>query len=486
MRVALLISGYLRSYDVNIESIKNVIINKFDVVDTYLHITKNECSEDKYLNLINEDNDIKNITNHLSPIVTIIEDNYEYNENRLVNNVINQWCKLYKLNQLKTINEISSGVKYDLVIRYRPDIHIKSNESFVIDPSPHTIYIPDDSKMDKSRLVNPGDGYICDAIAFGDSNSMDTYFDIYKQLELLVGSVGHVSESILYHYLITNNLRYRLVDLEYEFILSKCNVFAICGDSGSGKSTLGDLLKGVFSDSFMLECDRYHRWERGHKNWDSVTHLNPNANYITKMSEDIFNLKVGKDIHQVDYDHHSGKFTKKQTINSSDNLIVCGLHSLYTDSVYDLKIFMDTEDILKKKWKIKRDIRDRGYSIQKVLDSIVKREEDFNEFIRPQKEYADLIVKFFSKDEIDLNEYDKPDNLGLELTISNKFNITGILDRLDEHSVSYMISKQSDKFYNLIFDEYQDVELFNNKEMPKTNTFYDYVMYFIFNLTFTN
>ena len=158
MRVALLMSGYLRSYDVNIESIKNVILNKFDVVDTYLHITKNECSEDKYLNLINEDRDIKNITNHLSPIVTIIEDNYEYNENRLVNNVINQWCKLYKLNQLKTINEISSGVKYDLVIRYRPDIHIKSSESFVIDPSPNTIYIPDDSKMDKSRLVNPGDG----------------------------------------------------------------------------------------------------------------------------------------------------------------------------------------------------------------------------------------------------------------------------------------------------------------------------------------
>ena len=53
----------------------------------------------------------------------------------------------------------------------------------------------------------------------------------------------------------------------------------------------------------------------------------------------------------------------------------------------------------------------------------MKREEDFNEFIRPQKEHADLIVKFFSKDEIDLNEYDKPDSLGLGLTINNKFNI---------------------------------------------------------------
>ena len=336
MKVALIISGYLRSYDVNIESIKREVIDKFDHVDTYLHITRNECSEDKYLNLINEENDIKNITNHLKPISTIIEDNYEYNVSDIeINNITNQWCKIYKLNQLKIINELSTGIKYDLVIRYRPDIQINSVDLFTCNLEPNTIYIPNDSKMDKSRLSNTGDGYICDAISFGDSKAMDSYFDIYTQLEQLVNMVGPVSESVLLHYLIVNKLKYLLVDVDYEFILSKCNVFAICGDSGSGKSTLGGLLKKLFNNSFMLECDRYHKWERHDKNWDTTTHLSPKANYITKMSEDIFNLRIGNDIHQVDYDHSTGKFTEKQHISSSDNLIVCGLHSLYTDSVYN-------------------------------------------------------------------------------------------------------------------------------------------------------
>ena len=42
MKVALLISGYLRNYEENIDFIKNEIINKYINVDVYLHITKDE------------------------------------------------------------------------------------------------------------------------------------------------------------------------------------------------------------------------------------------------------------------------------------------------------------------------------------------------------------------------------------------------------------------------------------------------------------
>jgi len=30
------------------------------------------------------------------------------------------------------------------------------------------------------------------------------------------------------------------------------------------------------------------------------------------MEKDVFDLKIGKDIYQVDYDHSSGKFTDKK------------------------------------------------------------------------------------------------------------------------------------------------------------------------------
>ena len=55
MRVALLISGYLRTFKINIPIIKEKIIEKFKNVDIYVHITKNESESDVYLNLQHED-----------------------------------------------------------------------------------------------------------------------------------------------------------------------------------------------------------------------------------------------------------------------------------------------------------------------------------------------------------------------------------------------------------------------------------------------
>ena len=74
-----------------------------------------------------------------------------------------------------------------------------------------------------------------------------------------------------------------LIDINYYVVLSLCNTIAITGDSGTGKTTISNILKELFSDSFVLECDRYHKWERNDENWKKYTHLNPDANYITKM-----------------------------------------------------------------------------------------------------------------------------------------------------------------------------------------------------------
>jgi uridine kinase len=490
MKVALLIAGYLRNYKESITFIEEEIINKYGNVDVYLHITKDEYTQDKYFNQI-EESDVKHITNKLKPFSTIIEENTHYHADKKTNNTINHWNKLYKLNELKKINEEAIGEKYGLVIRYRLDLSIKTKNVFdsVIR---NTISIPKDSKIDKIKLTDINDNYLCDALAFGDSEIMDEYFNIYNDLNRLIDIDGPVSETILYTYLNLSNIKYNLIDIDYSFILSKCNVFAICGDSGSGKSTLSNLLKNMFTDSFKLECDRYHKWERTHKNWNSTTHLNPNANFITKMNEDIFNLKVGNDIYQVDYDHHSGTFTEKQLINPTNNLIVCGLHSLYSgtqnmdeEMLYDLKIYMDTDDNLKKKWKIVRDVKERGYSIEKVLESIKKREADFNEYILPQKYGADLIIRFFTIEKIDFNDFNTENNLSLEISISKNFDIGDTLSSLRYRGFVYTL--ETDDSYNKItFIDYKDLDFFEPKSMIKTNTFYDYILYFILNLGFTN
>jgi uridine kinase len=488
MRVALLISGYLRNYEINIKNLKEKLFPQFEVVDTFLHITKNENQEDKYLNLIDEKEDIQNITKLLNPISTLIEDNVFFHTNKQINDIINQWGKLYKLNQLKKIYEKSINKDYDLVIRYRPDIFLESHLEKKDLLNLKKIIIPSDSKIDKSKLLNPEDEYICDAFAFGGSEEMNKYFDIFENIEEIISDYGFVSETFLKKYLDNNSIDYELKNIKYSFILSKCNVFAICGDSGSGKSTLGKILKNIFYDSFTLECDRYHKWERHNENWEKLTHLNPRANYLTKMNEDIFDLKLGREIYQVDYNHENGRFTEKQLINPSNNLIVCGLHSLYGDNnLYDIKIYMDTDDNLKKKWKIKRDVIERGYSLEKVLNSIEKRQNDFKQYIEPQKENADLIIKFFTEDTIDFNNFEIEENLSLEVSINNKCkNINETLKTLYHLGVEYKIT-YSNKFTKIIFNKYAEFIFLDKKiKKYKTNTFYDYVLYFIFNLKFNN
>ena len=483
MRVALLIAGYLRNYETSIEYIQNEIIKKFDDVDIYLHITKSENVEDKYLNQI-EDSDVKKIVDALNPITTVVENNQTYVNDSRVNNVINLWAKLYKLNDIKSIRESESS-EYDLVIRYRLDLNIMTKNLFDNTIEDNVIYIPSDAKIDKSRLTNLSDGYLCDAFAFGKSKDMDRYFDIY---EFYGNNFLPVSETALFEYLTKSSIPFKKINVDYNFILSKCNIFAICGDSGSGKSTLSSLLKNYYNNSFTLECDRYHKWERNNKNWEQTTHLNPKANYITKMEEDIFNLKLGNEIYQVDYDHHSGKFTEKQLINPSDNLIVCGLHSLYGDNnLYDLKIFMDTDENLKKKWKVRRDVLERGYTFEKVLENIKKRENDFNKFIKPQRENADIIIRFFSKDVINLTNLDEKNTLSLDISIGNNCkNLNSDISFFNDPNIDYTV-KTNDKFTSVIFDEYievnldEDVFLKNNK----TKSFYDYILYLIFHLSFT-
>lgn len=463
MKVALLISGYLRSYKNNIKYIQDEIITKFGDVDIYLHITKNESKEDKYLNFINEENDVKIIVSALNPKSLLIENNAN------TDILKNQWSKLYKLNQLKIANESIENKKYDLVIRYRFDLRIKTQDIFKSIES-NKVYIPKDSKIDKSKLQNPNDNYLCDALAFGDSDTMDKYFDIFKYLD----KYGNVSETSLYNYLKDWDIKYELIDINYDFILSSCNVFGICGDSGSGKTRLGNRLKEFFSNSFMLECDRYHKWERGDENWSKFTHLNPDANYISKMNEDIFNLKVGNSIYQVDYNHKNGKFTENKIIDPSENTIVCGLHSLYQDdeNLYDIKIFIDTDDALKRKWKIERDVNERGHKLENVLAQIEKRREDYLKYIYPQKDKSDIVINFFPYN----NE------IGLRLLIKKDFNIDFLITKLKNKNINFIFDSNNLIFNTIIFNNYKMVDLWDNNLIPKFNDFYDYIIFFILNL----
>ena len=470
MRIAILISGYNRTFDLNIQNLFTNIIQNYNT-DIYIHIT-NDQSQDKYLNNpINLDL----IHSKLNPKITIMNSNLNFHSNSKINNLLNQHYKFYELNKIKNNISKIENINYDIVIKYRPDLYFYNPINFNNLDS-NIIYIPKDSKIDMNKLKFKNDNYICDTFAYGSNFIMNKYFEIYNHSFELISKFGHIPETILYHYFQNYNINYLEININYMILLSKCNLIAITGDSGSGKTTLSNYLKNIFNNSFSLECDRYHKWERNNQNWNKYTHLNPKANYISKMQKDVFDLKYGKNIYQINYNHDTGKFTDSHLIESPPNLIICGLHALYNkNSIINLKIFMDTDDKLKIPWKINRDTIKRGYSKEKILEQIKNRKNDYQLYILPQKNDSDIIINFF------LNKA----QTNLKIGISNNFNYKIFITEFKKFNIDFNFIYGL-KFSYFIFstpnfntDLFQEINyITQNKFLP----YYDIIIYIIIKL----
>ena len=381
--VALLISGYIRSFTDVFASISENLIepNTEFEFDIFLHFSK-ENSTGKYRN---DDVDLGDINKMVKCKTIIIDNSITFNDNIKHNDIYCQNYKMYILNQYKNQRAIIEDKQYDIVFRIRPDLYLQS-KIILNNIENDVVYLPKNSKIDKNKLQNIDDPYTCDILAYGSNDIMNKYFDYFTHLDELIRKYDSVNETLLWYYLKNNMITVKEINICFTVVLSKCNTIAITGDSGSGKTTLSNILINYFSDSVLLECDRYHKWERGDNNWEHFTHLNPESNYLMKMQEDVFDLKLGKDIYQVDYDHSIGKFTTKQLIESKNNVIICGLHSLYLDrNIVDLKIYMDTQECLRLYWKITRDMKLRNYNKEKIVEQINKRSSDFNKYILQQK-----------------------------------------------------------------------------------------------------
>lgn len=209
----------------------------------------------------------------------------------------------------------------------------------------------------------------------------------------------------------------------------------IGGDSSSGKSTMLHNLKEIFDDKLVeIEGDGDHKWERGSKNWEKFTHLDPKANFMHKQADVIKNLKNNLSIFRRDYNHSTGKFTKPVKVNPKEFIVIAGLHPFYLPKLrknIDLKIYLDTDEDLRIHWKVLRDTKNRGYKIDNVLKQIKIRETDSKKYIHPQKDFADLIFNFFPLKKIKVKNKDISIDLGLKVTFNANVNFENILAELN-------------------------------------------------------
>jgi phosphoribulokinase len=112
-------------------------------------------------------------------------------------------------------------------------------------------------------------------------------------------------------------------------------------------------------------------------------------------------LRQGKPILKPVYNHDDGTLGPAEYIEPREYIILEGLLGYSTRAMrdcYDVKVFLEPMEDLRVRWKIQRDTLARGYERDTVMKILKRRAESSDQYIHPQRTFADMVVRFFPPD----------------------------------------------------------------------------------------
>lgn len=176
-------------------------------------------------------------------------------------------------------------------------------------------------------------------------------------------------------------------------------MLAIAGDSAAGKTTLTrGIVAALGADRATAICvDDYHRYDRQERSDLPFTVLHPDCNYVEIIEQHLQLLALGRPILKPVYDHSTGRLARPVLVEPRDFVIVEGLLPLHTKlarACFDITVYLDPPEEIRRNWKLQRDCADRGYRREQVLRELDRREPDSAAYIRPQRQWADICVAF--------------------------------------------------------------------------------------------
>lgn len=176
-------------------------------------------------------------------------------------------------------------------------------------------------------------------------------------------------------------------------------MMGIAGDSASGKTTLTQgLVRALGEERCLSICvDDYHKFDRAERRDLAFTPLHPDCNYLDIVEQHLQLLALGRPVLKPVYDHSTGTFTRPEYVEPREFVIVEGLHPLtskLTRACFDIMVFLDPPEEIRREWKLARDCGKRGYTPEQVLADLERREPESELFIRPQRKFADVVVRF--------------------------------------------------------------------------------------------
>jgi phosphoribulokinase len=192
-------------------------------------------------------------------------------------------------------------------------------------------------------------------------------------------------------------------------------VVAITGSSGAGTSSMMRTFEQIFRrenvDAAYVEGDSFHRFDRMAMKDEmasaitdadhTFSHFGPQANLFQEL-EDLFRVygetgtgRMRKYLHDDEesapYGQEQGTFTPWQNLEEGTDLLFYeGLHgAVVTDKVDVARhadLLIGVVPVINLEWvqKLQRDKGQRGYSIEAVTETILRRMHDYVHYMCPQ------------------------------------------------------------------------------------------------------
>ena len=182
--------------------------------------------------------------------------------------------------------------------------------------------------------------------------------------------------------------------------MDKVMVIGIAGGTGSGKTTITRRLMQRFGgDVSVIYHDNYYKAhhnmpyeERAKLNYDQ-----PDAFDTDQLIEAVRALKKGRSVICPVYDYSIHDRSEKTiTVKPAKVVIVEGIlifENKELCELMDIKVFVDADADVRILRRIVRDVRDRGRSLESVVNQYLSTVKPMHEkYVEPSKRNADIIV----------------------------------------------------------------------------------------------
>ncbi len=198
---------------------------------------------------------------------------------------------------------------------------------------------------------------------------------------------------------------------------NRTHLILIGGGTCSGKTTIARAIGKKLGESniAIISHDNYYL-DLGHLSEAEIKQVNfdhPDSIDHEYLLSDIRKILSGKAVTIPDYDFITHRRSVgKLCVENAHVLILEGIFALYYARLIglaNLKIYVDTDPDIRLARRISRDISERGYQLDSVLNMYLDTVKPSHEaFIAPTKKNADFIVpgeKEFDKVLTMLNSY---------------------------------------------------------------------------------